>query len=349
MLNSRAEALQQWLSTEFSGQAIVLSPLSGDAGFRNYFRFSVQGNPYIAVDAPPQSSNNLGFVAIAQALLQQGIEVPKVISHDLEQGFLSISDFGEQLFADVISEKNMIKHYQQAIDLLPVIAGTKLNSSYSLPIYDKAFIELELSIFSEWLLATHLQINLSAQQQTQLEQCFNYLVDSALAQPQVFMHRDYHSRNIMCLAELSLKPQPEQSSSSTLGIIDFQDAVLGPITYDVVSLLRDCYVRWPDEQVEQLFDYFCQLITQELNLDEIPKAQWRRWFDLMGLQRHIKASGIFARLYHRDNKSGYLADIPLTLSYIIDISSQYPELAFLHQLVGEQVLPALLTMNKDEA
>ena len=165
------------------------------------------------------------------------------------------------------------------------------------------------------------------------------MVESALGQPQVFMHRDFHSRNIMMLAD------------SNLGIIDFQDAVLGPITYDIVSLLRDCYIRWPDAEIKSLFTYFCQKMTQchhwegkafnVLDLKDISELKWQQWFDLMGLQRHIKAAGIFARLNYRDNKNGYLKDIPLTLAYIRDISALYPELSYMHELVKNKVIPAL--------
>jgi len=307
--------------------------MNGDAGFRQYYRFNLEGVAYIAVDAPPKYSNNRAFVAIGQGLAEKAIPVPEVKACDLESGYFCLTDFGDLLLSNVLTVDNMQVYYRRAIELLPAIAVSRPAGEYVLPEYDRTFIDFELSIFTQWLLERHLQINLPQPEQQQLRACFDVLIDSALAQPQVTMHRDYHSRNIMLLDD------------SRLGIIDFQDAVSGPVTYDIVSLLRDCYVRWPDELVAPLFEYYRTLIDPVLALAPVSEATWRRWFDLMGLQRHLKASGIFARLYHRDNKAGYLQDIPLTLSYILDISSRYPELAYLHDLVKERVLPALAAVN----
>ncbi len=336
MGNFRKSALHDWLCSHFSVSQLQLAPLSGDAGFRNYYRFSIKNTPYIAVDAAPETSNNLGFVSIAKALKVQNVIVPEVFAFDAQAGFLCLSDLGEQLFADAVTENSMLDDYKNAIDELIKIITAKAPENYNLPIYDRAFITLELSIFKQWLLEKHLQINLTEQEAIKLEQCFNLLTDSALAQPQVFMHRDYHSRNIM------------QLSDEKLGIIDFQDAVFGPITYDIVSLLRDCYKCWPLANVEMLFDYFCTQATSTLELSIISKEQWRKWFDLMGLQRHLKASGIFARLYHRDGKSGYLQDIPLTLNYIVTVSKGYPELSFLQHLVSERVIPTLANLPDEK-
>ncbi|WP_440876197.1 aminoglycoside phosphotransferase family protein [Thalassotalea sp. PLHSN55] len=342
MPNPRFTALNHWLSGYFTEHAIELEPLSGDAGFRCYYRFSYQEKSYIAVDALPKTSNNHGFVEVAKALEKRGIKVPSLVHYDLSLGFFCLEDLGEILFADALSASSMVTLYQQAIDLLPSIAQCSVSDRYNLPAYDKKFIEFELSIFSEWLLAQHLNIHLSESQQIQLTQCFDYLVENALAQPQVFMHRDYHSRNIM------ICDQQGSNGQQTLAIIDFQDAVQGPITYDIVSLLRDCYYQLPDEKVSQLLRYFCQQISKQLPLADISEQTWQTWFDLMGLQRHIKASGIFARLYHRDNKTGYLKDIPLTLEYIIKVSANYPKLSFLNELVQQQVLPKVLKQQTDK-
>ncbi len=328
-LTSRETGLKSWLCGVFSVPEISLLSMNGDAGFRQYYRFDLDGVSYVAVDAPPQYSNNQGFIALGSGLAESGIQVPEMKAGDLELGYFCLTDFGDTLLSNVLSSDNMQAYYRQAIELLPAIATSQPAGDYVLPDYDRPFIDFELSIFTEWLLAKHLNIDLSPQELQKLRACFDILIDSALAQPQVTMHRDYHSRNIMLLAD------------KNLGIIDFQDAVRGPVTYDIVSLLRDCYLRWPDQQIGPLFEYYCDLITKALNLPRVSAAKWQRWFDLMGLQRHLKASGIFARLYHRDNKAGYLKDIPLTLAYIQDISGCYDELAFLHQLVAEQVLPAL--------
>lgn len=341
MNQSRLSLLHKWLCNYFKVDLITLVPLTGDAGFRAYYRFSVNGISYIGVDALPDKSNNLAFVEIQKTLQHKKINVPDIVTYDLELGFLCLSDFGDMLFSDFLTLNNMDKSYQEAIALLPLIASTPLPSNYTLPNYDNEFITLECNIFTEWLLSKHLNITLSEEEITQLHSCFSLLVQSALEQPQVFMHRDFHSRNLM-LIDSALKPQEENLQ---LGVIDFQDAVIGPITYDVVSLLRDCYVKWPDENVNRLFQYFCQLINVDNKYTDADQEKWQRWFDLMGLQRHVKASGIFARLFHRDNKSGYLKDIPLTLSYIVDISAKYKELSFLHDLVLHKVIPSLAEMG----
>ena len=353
---SRCMLLKNWLSSVLANEqglaAIELEPMTGDAGFRQYYRFKLKGQSLIAVDAPPQYSNNQAFVAIGQALTNENLNVPKIIALDLQQGFFCLTDFGNQLLADTLQKNNgdvdIHKVYSQAIRLLPAISKANIvknpdnvlkevNNQYQLPIYDQGFIELELEIFTQWLLKKHLNIQLSPDDQQQLMQCFSCLTVSALSQPKVTMHRDFHSRNIMVL------------NDNSLGIIDFQDAVIGPITYDIVSLLRDCYSRWPDSLIQPLFNDFCQLMTQQYSLEDVTEQQWQQWFDLMGIQRHLKASGIFCRLYYRDNKGSYLNDIPLTLSYIEEISAKYPQLSFLHHLIKSQVLPAMKLLNDKES
>lgn len=339
--NSRLSSLYEWLCTYFKVDSVALEPLTGDAGFRIYYRFMVNNVSYIGVDAVPDKSNNLAFVNIQKALRRQQINVPQIVAYDLEQGLLCLSDFGDVLFSDYLTQSNIEQSYQSAIKLLPAIASTKAPQDYSLPLYDAEFIHLECNIFTQWLLSTHLSIILNQEELFQLKLCFDSLASNAIEQPQVVMHRDFHSRNLMLLNAESRHDCTELQ----LGVIDFQDAVIGPITYDVVSLLRDCYVKWPNESVDNLFKYFCQLIDIDKNYPDVPLHQWQRWFDLMGMQRHVKASGIFARLLHRDGKSGYLKDIPLTLSYIVDISAKYPEFNFLHELVLNKVIPALTAME----
>ncbi|WP_170246349.1 aminoglycoside phosphotransferase family protein [Colwellia hornerae] len=335
MPSSRIQALHLWLNNQFSGENIQLTPLTGDAGFRRYYRFVIQGRSFIAVDAPKDKSNNAAFVFIQKSFSEHNVLVPEIIAADLSLGFLCLADLGETLLADILTPENIALTYQKAIDILPKIQSSIANNSEKVPHYDQAFVELELNIFSQWLLTEHLSIILSAEEQKQLTRCFSILTENMLSQPQVLVHRDYHSRNIMVLQD------------KTLGIIDFQDAVIGPITYDIVSLLRDCYLKWPSESVSLLLKRYIDVMTERYSLNDITRQQWQRWFDLTGLQRHIKASGIFARLHHRDNKSGYLKDIPLTLSYIVEISQQYPELASLHQLLLIKVLPAMTNLKKE--
>lgn len=329
MPSSRVQALHQWLNQQFSNEHIHLTPLSGDAGFRCYYRFIVRGHSFIAVDAPAEKSNNAAFLFMQKSLSNKSVLVPKIIAVDLSLGFFCLADFGETLLADVLTTENMSTFYQKAIDILPKIQSALPHNTKELPHYNKAFVELELNIFSQWLLAEHLSLTLTDNEEKELAHCFAILTENILSQPQVLVHRDYHSRNIMVL------------KNNELGIIDFQDAVIGPITYDIVSLLRDCYLKWPNKSVALLLTNYIEMITQQYALTDISREQWQRWFDLTGLQRHIKASGIFARLHHRDNKSSYLADIPLTLTYILEISQQYPELTFLHQFLLNKVLPAM--------
>ncbi|WP_258872708.1 aminoglycoside phosphotransferase family protein [Thalassotalea euphylliae] len=337
----RIDELVQWLE-----QSGFLSPklvaMTGDAGFRRYYRFTHGASAYIAVDAPPRYCNNAAFFAIANQLAEQGIKTPAIYAHDLDTGFFCLEDFGAALLADVLTDNSMAAWYRQAIAILPTIAQTPVTAE--MKTFDQAFVETELAIFTEWLLANYLGLTLTEQEKQILETSFTILADNILAQPQVFMHRDFHSRNLMVLSDTLTSesvPSDKQTSEKTFGVIDFQDAVLGPITYDVVSLLRDCYVKWPTEQITPLLTYFVEQMTATGNYSEISFETWQRWFDLTGLQRHIKASGIFARLLLRDGKAGYIKDIPLTLSYIVDIASTYPELGALANLVRDKVIPAL--------
>ncbi|MDN3653620.1 phosphotransferase [Thalassotalea ponticola] len=337
-LSCRTEALCNWLEQQFSTDFIHLTALKGDAGFRRYFRFVHQNQSYIAVDSPADKCNNASFISIAKTLKAHAVKVPEIYACDQRNGFFCIEDFGNCLLSDKLSEHTMLGYYQQALVELDKIQTVQAVDGYSLTSYDGPFLQQEMAIFSQWLVAEYLNISLSQQQQRQLQHCFDILESSALAQPQCFVHRDFHSRNLML------------TNDNQLAVIDFQDAVIGPVTYDLVSLLRDCYVRWPDALVcplfAQYYQKFCRTAGQQF-AEQISYDQFYQWFELMGLQRHIKASGIFARLYLRDNKPGYLADIPLTLSYIVDVCGRYPQLQFLGDLVANIVLPAIKDKGAD--
>lgn len=326
-------SLSQWLSRYFSADVTPML-ISGDASFRRYFRVMTAQGCFIAADSPVQLVPITPFIALSHAFAAAGLKVPKVIAADTEQGFMLLTDLGDTQLLSVLNVDNVSEYYQQALALLPqianVVASTDPTSGeiHALAQYDEAFVRRELQIFIEWLIGEHLQLNLTVDEQALLDQSFDILVENALAQPQVGMHRDFHSRNLML-------------NHGDLWVIDFQDAVLGPVTYDAVSLLRDCYIRWPQAIVADLMQqHYQQALSHGFVPAQTEFSEYQRWFDLMGLQRHIKAAGIFARLHYRDHKPAYMADIPLTLSYIIDIAAAYPELAPFASWVQTRVLPA---------
>ncbi|MCK5666531.1 MAG: phosphotransferase [Thiotrichaceae bacterium] len=308
--------LQDWLQNHLGYQAPLLVAITNDASFRRYFRVVLDNVSHIVMDAPPEQENCLPFIDIAQRLQVSGLNVPKIVASNLEQGFLLLTDLGTELYLSALNEAHVEKLYSDALDALVLMQSR--TSTDDLPLYNHQLLHNEMNLFTDWLLGKHLNL---PSQQDNLKTCFELLSNSALSQPQVFVHRDYHSRNLM------LVPQHNP------GLLDFQDAVLGPVTYDLVSLLRDCYITWPLERVKSwAMEYYTRAQQADI-LHGVDERHFLRWFDWMGIQRHLKASGIFARLYHRDGKSGYLKDIPRTLNYIVEVSANYPELADLHQLV----------------
>jgi hypothetical protein len=255
--------------------------------------------------------------------------VPEVLDQDLQRGFLLLSDLGDRTYLSALTEANADRLYDDALTVLRILQFGGRSDPKFLPPYDEALLRRELAIFPEWYLGRHLGINPDDARQTLWNRVTDVLVGTALEQPRVWVHRDYHSRNLMFLPD------------NNPGILDFQDAVFGPITYDLVSLLRDCYIAWPHERISDWLDtYFVDARAMGLPVGGNFR-RFRRWFDLMGVQRHLKAVGIFARLNHRDGKSGYLADIPRTLGYVWAVSALYPELAGLKQWLEELEIPGV--------
>ncbi len=324
----RLDDLKHWLESGPGFSDYTLKPASSDASFRRYFRVALNGDSFIVMDAPPAQEDTTPFIAVARLFLAAGLNVPEVIEADVEQGFLLLSDLGSELYLDVLDDGSADRLYGDALAALVRIQGCAVDG---LPLYDRDFLLGEMELFREWLVRTHLGMDLTAVQMDMLDTAFACLADNAVAQPQVCVHRDYHSRNLM------------HTRQNNPGIIDFQDAMHGPLTYDLASLLRDCYIKWPRARVERwALDYQQQALAAGI-LDKVhdDPAQFMRWFDLMGAQRHLKAAGIFARLNHRDSKPGYLADIPRTLSYIIDIGDSHPDLAPLSAFIDKEVLTRL--------
>lgn len=336
----RLKQIETWLQTAAGFTAAAIRPASADASFRRYFRVIHQGDSYIVMDAPPDKEDMRPFLLIAKLFLEMGLNVPQVLQADSERGFYLLSDLGDEHYLRALNADTAQRLYADALGALLIIQaqGTQAGAAGALPAYDKPMLLREMALFRDWLVGTHLGIILSAEQATLLERTFALLADAALTQPQVCVHRDYHSRNLMVTA------------SHNPGILDFQDAVIGPLTYDLVSLLRDCYIAWPRAQVEAWALGYRELALQAgvLREQQADERQFLHWFDWMGVQRHLKAAGIFARLYRRDAKPGYLADIPRTLGYVVEVARRYPELTglgTLAELVIErlpQAAPALV-------
>ena len=314
-----------WLENDLLLTITYCEPASSDASFRRYFRVTTPGEQFIVMDAPPTKENIEPFIRIAKLLAKSQVNVPSIFQQNLPDGFLLLEDFGSQCFLDQLNASTAADLYQTAFDSLFKLQTQIPVQNSGLPCYDEPLLHRELAIFDEWFLGQLLDIQIPA---PVWETVRTILVASALEQPRTCVHRDYHSRNLMVL------------DSDSPGVIDFQDAVIGPITYDLVSLLRDCYIAWPEQQVEQWqFNYFERL--QQAGLIDCNPAQFKRWFDLMGLQRHLKAIGIFSRLHLRDGKSNYLGDIPRTLNYVTSVCAAYPELAEFNDFLRDHVLPVL--------
>ncbi|WGS84916.1 phosphotransferase [Methylomonas sp. UP202] len=321
--DSRLAELNAWLVNDLALDVRGIAPASSDASFRRYFRVSHGLGSQIAMDAPPDKENTEPFVKVAELFAGANIHVPKIYRQNRQRGFLLLEDFGSTSYLDALTPDNADTLYGDAIDGLLTLQTRLHGTNLDLPAYDATLLRRELGIFHEWFLAGLLNLTMTSDL---ADATHSLLIDSALEQPRVCVHRDYHSRNLMLLAQASP------------GVIDFQDAVIGPLTYDLVSLLRDCYIAWPEQRVDTWVDrYYQQALT--LNLTDADFGQFRRWFDLMGMQRHLKAIGIFARLHLRDGKSGYLQDIPRTLNYVEEVCRRYPELEKMGHFLQQHVLP----------
>ena len=331
--------LQQWvcraLEVPVGSPVPPLSMVSGDASFRRYFRASWQGHSYIAVDAPPQHENSSAFIRVCRMLRAAGVRAPEIFASDLERGFLLLEDFGDSQLLPTLSRLQSDDEsqragaiYQSALQTLLLIQRSP--GKERLDPYDRDQLRSEMQLFSDWFCKAFLELELSDSEHAVVDQAMHFLEEAALSQPTVMVHRDFHSRNLMLL---------DDSAVPALGVIDFQDAVHGPYSYDVVSLLRDCYLRWEPETVNLWALTYWQAARAEGLLADVSEAQFLRDFDLMGLQRHLKVMGIFCRLSLRDNKSRYLADIPLVIQYFLEVSRRYPELGDFVEWFNRRALP----------
>ena len=322
----RLAALEAWLTSRFGRAPERVSPASADASFRRYFRAWHGGTSFIAMDAPPAREDLGPYVQVAAILAAAGVNVPRVLAADRERGFLLLSDLGTRQYLDALREgEDPGALYGDAIDALVRMQSRAVGAA--LPVYDDASLQREMALFPEWFVGRHLGIEVTPELRRLFERSFAVLARAALAQPVVLVHRDYHSRNLMVCA------------GNNPGVLDFQDAVRGPVTYDLVSLLKDCYITWPRQQVlAWLDDYRDRAAAAGVDVGG-DRDDFIAAFDRMGLQRHIKVLGIFARLWYRDGKPGYLRDLPRVLDYTLEAVSGIDELSAFGQFLNERVLP----------
>jgi len=313
------QKIEAWLErTEYKDFSVEVA--SADASFRRYFRLKGDEGSYILMDASLEKESLAPFIDITERLLCVDVRAPKILLQDLDEGFLIIDDFGSTNYLDLLDEENFKRLYTKAME---EILKMQQGDTAGLPLYDKAFLHVEMDLMKTWFLEKYVKMQLSTEDEETIEKALDAISEVVLTQPQgVFVHRDYHSRNIM------FTPEEE------VGVIDYQDAMNGAITYDLVSLLKDLYIEYPPEEVEALALAFRDMLGLETD-----DATFMKWFDFMGLQRHIKVLGIFARLYLRDGKDGYLKDLPLTLKYTIEAAERYDETKALAELLRRVVLP----------
>ena len=349
----RQQLLHDWLQSLYPAQEFSLAPASADASFRRYFRATFADRTMIVMDAPPQHEDCRPFIRIAQLFAAAGVHVPEIIAQDLQQGFLLLSDLGNTTYLEALNtDSNRVLYADACTALIKIQQASQENV---LPAYDEALLMREMRLFPEWYIGKHLQQTLSEKQTATLETAFQRIVQNNLAQPRVYVHRDYHSRNLMVCMHVSTPalshdtkhplsislPLVGESTNekSTLqlspGILDFQDAVYGPITYDLVSLFKDAYIGWREADVlDWLIRYWENARKAGLPVHEDFGAFYRD-YEWMGVQRHLKVLGIFARLYHRDGKEGYLQNMPLVMSYLRRACERYVDLKPLLRLLDE--------------
>ena len=330
-LPDRTELRLQWTRQALADPEAALVRASNDASFRSYWRTHSAGRAWIVMDAPPDKEDIRPWLDVASRLARAGVHVPDIQAADPQRGFVLMEDLGDRILLPELNGTNVDRLYGEAMDAL--LAMQQNADTTGLPDYDEARLVAEMELMPEWFLKRHLGFTPECEQWDIVESAFRALVTSAQAQPQVFVHRDFHSRNLLVTDEQSP------------GVIDFQDAVRGPVTYDLVSLLRDCYIEWPEARVNAwVEDYRLKLV--DAGLCSLGPAAFLRAFDLMGLQRHIKVLGIFCRLWYRDGKAGYLQDLPLVWKYTRDVGRRYEEtaplVALLEQAIGGRdiTLPA---------
>jgi aminoglycoside/choline kinase family phosphotransferase len=316
--------LKTWLKESCALASFELQPLINDASSRQYFRLQMDNDSHVVMLAPPDKENIIAFIAIAKDFAHQGIYTPEILAYNLEKGFMLLSDLGNDLYLNLLNANTVDDLYTRALSVIHQIqvCNPKLPNNQPLDLFNEQHIRFELGLFTDWFLSRHLQLNICPKFNNVLEKTFKVLINSALEQPQVCVHRDYHSRNLLLLED------------KRVGVLDFQDAIYGPITYDAASLLRDAYIDWPKEQVDTWILKFYHMLDLSHQYDQ---EKFIHWFDLISIQRHLKILGIFARLCYRDNKPHYLPMTSRLLHYIAKTCEKYPALAPFEQLLQTKI------------
>lgn len=342
--SSRMTQLEHWLDMQFLDASIQIHPMKNDASFRHYYRCTINTSSYVVMDAPPDKENSEAFFKITQILSQFNILVPKIMAYDKQNGFMVLSDFGDTWLLEVLTASTpseALAWYQKAItDLVQFqqidTQPLKIGIEYTLPLFDAAHIMLELSEFNEWFIDSLLMISLNTNEKEVIENMKAVLVQSALQEPQVVIHLDYHSRNLMVLPE------------GRLGIIDYQDAKVGPLSYDLASLLKDCYITWSPDLIQACILHFYQQSEAAQYIPLPTLSEFITSFEFMALQRHLKVLGRFSRLKIRDNKPYYLKDIPRIIHYVNEVLPKHPQLSAFATLWHTIILPAFTLYQKTQ-
>lgn len=329
---NRQKALLDWLHKDCGLSSISLLPIEGAASFRRYFRIHAHDTSLVVMDAPPSLENCQSYIHIANTLRKMQLNTPEIYAADVSLGFMLITDFGDMTYLKALNDQNVDSLYSQALSSLIVLQSCKEVEGHSIPTFDSHFMRQEWAWHKEWFANKLLGLT-PLSNEKELDVCFELLVTSALNQPQVFMHRDFHSANLMVLPK------------HDVGILDFQDAFIGPVTYDLVSLLRDCYINWPEERVKKWVNQYRQQLHECHVLQDISEELFMQWFDWMSIERHLKALFTFARKKVRDSQPHYLAHIPRTLSYLINTTKEYPALAPMHEYLSDRVMPTFTRVN----
>lgn len=327
--------LRNWLkeSCSLSNSNFELQPLINDASSRQYFRLQLGNATHIVMIAPPNEENIIAFITIAKDFARQGINTPEILAYNLEQGFMLLSDLGNDLYVNILNSNTADDLYHRALNVIRQIqiCNPQFPDNKSLDLFNEEYIRFELNLFIDWFLIKHLDLSITNKISNILENTFKLLIQSAIEQPQTCIHRDYHSRNLLLLG------------NKNVGVLDFQDAMYGPITYDVASLLRDAYIDWPQTQVDQWVMKFYDMLDLA---HQYGIEKFVRWFDLISLQRHLKILGIFSRLNYRDNKPHYLHMTNRLLNYINKTCGDYIELSPFKELLQTKIQPKLYEKEK---